>query len=77
MTCHNLAMYNPKTDYRANGGARRETPYGSDYYMSITDPVFKGSLKLDFAWSILGALQLNDAKAPAPKAPAGKASQHR
>jgi len=71
MTCHNLAMYNPKTDYRANGGANRETPYGSDYYMSITDPVFKGSLKLDFAWSILGAMQLNDAKATPPaKAPA-------
>jgi hypothetical protein len=68
MTCHNLAMYNPRTDYRVNEGANRETPYGSDYYMSISDPVFNGSLKLDFAWSILGSLQLDGSKAAVPKA---------
>ncbi len=60
MTCHNLALYNPQTDYTENGGANRETPYGTDYYMSITDPTFDNTLKLDFAWSILGGLKLDD-----------------
>jgi hypothetical protein len=59
MTCHNLALYNPKTNYSVDGGANRETPYGSDYYMSLTDPTFNGTLKLDFAWSILGVLELD------------------
>ena len=59
MTCHNLALYNPKTDYSVDGGAKRESPYGSDYYMSLTDPTFNGTLKLDFAWSILGVLELD------------------
>ncbi len=59
MTCHNLASYNPKTDYQANGGEKRETPYGTDYYMSLDDPVFEETLRLDFAWSILGNLQLD------------------
>jgi hypothetical protein len=49
MSCHNLAMYNPKTNYKTNGGANRETPYGTDFYMSITDPIFDKSLRLDFA----------------------------
>lgn len=56
MTCHNLAMYNPNTNYQINGQANRETPYGTDYYMSLTDPAFTGSLKLDFAWSVLGSM---------------------
>jgi hypothetical protein len=56
MSCHNLAMYNPKVDYNSNGGANRETPYSPDLYMSLTDPAFQGSLKLDFAWSILGSM---------------------
>ena len=60
MTCHNLALYNPQTNYTENDGANRETPYGTDYYMSITDPVFDNTLKLDFAWSILGGLKLDE-----------------
>lgn len=59
MTCHNLALYNPKTDYSVKQGANRETPYGTDYYMSLTDPTFNATLKLDFAWSILGVLELD------------------
>ncbi len=60
MTCHNLAQYNPKVNYKENGGANRETPYGSDYYMSLDDPVFNNVLRLDFAWSIIGNLKLDD-----------------
>ena len=59
MTCHNLALYNPRTDYRIDQGANREKPYGTDYYMSIDDETFDGTLKLDFAWSILGTLKLD------------------
>lgn len=62
MTCHNLALYNPKKDYKVNHGSNREKPYGTDYYMSITDKTFDNSLKLDFAWSILGGLKLDDTK---------------
>lgn len=58
MTCHNLALYDPRTDYSKDDGANRETPYGSDYYMALDDPVFGKSLKLDFAWSVLGSLRL-------------------
>lgn len=56
MTCHNLALYSPSTDYQANNGANRERPYGTDYYMSLDDTTFDGVLRLDFAWSILGSL---------------------
>lgn len=59
MTCHNLALYNPKTDYSVGEGQNRQTPYGTDYYMSLTDPIFNATLKLDFAWSILGVLELD------------------
>lgn len=57
MTCHHLAMYNPKVDY--NDKRNREKPYGTDFYMSLTDPVFQGTVKLDFSWSILGNM-VND-----------------
>jgi hypothetical protein len=60
MSCHNLAMYNPKTNYVVDQGANTEKPYGTDFYMSITDEVFNNSLKLDFSWAILGNLKLND-----------------
>lgn len=60
MTCHNLAQYDPKVNYNENGGANRETPYGTDYYMSIDDAVFNNVLRLDFAWSIIGNLKLDD-----------------
>ncbi|SUX53538.1 hypothetical protein [Chromobacterium vaccinii] len=57
MACHNMAMYNPKTNYQINGGANSERPYATDFYMSLKDKAFDGSLKLDFAWSILGSMQ--------------------
>ena len=60
MTCHNLAQYDPKVNYKENGGANRETPYGTDYYMAIDDAVFDNVLRLDFAWSIIGNLELDD-----------------
>ncbi|MFT5085406.1 MAG: hypothetical protein ACI9Y1_003467 [Lentisphaeria bacterium] len=60
MTCHNLAQYDPKVNYSENSGANRETPYGTDYYMSIDDQVFDKVLRLDFAWSIIGSLKLDD-----------------
>lgn len=59
MTCHGLAFYDPKVDYSADGGANREKPYAADFYMSLDDAVFDGKLKLDFAWSILGVLELD------------------
>lgn len=59
MTCHNLALYNPSTDYAAAKGANRQKPYGTDYYMPIDDPIFNKVLKLDFAWSVLGGLLLD------------------
>ncbi|WP_111655827.1 hypothetical protein [Isoalcanivorax indicus] len=59
MTCHGLAFYDPKVDYSADGGANREKPYAADFYMSLDDAVFEGKLKLDFAWSILGVLELD------------------
>nr|WP_199067785.1 hypothetical protein [Chromobacterium sp. ASV5] len=58
MTCHHMAMYNPKTNYKDS--ANRERPYATDFYMSLQDPAFNGSLKLDFAWSLLGYMQDSD-----------------
>ena len=43
MTCHNMAAYS-KTS---------QQPYASDFYMSLSDPIFKGKLKTDFSWTIL------------------------
>lgn len=56
MTCHGLAAYQPKAQYFDQDGKKinREKPYGTDFYMSLNDPIFDGKLKLDFAWSILG-----------------------
>ncbi|MDX8391323.1 MAG: hypothetical protein R8K53_01985 [Mariprofundaceae bacterium] len=63
MTCHNLAQYKPnvaKNYYTENQGANRQKPYGTDYYMSLDDNALDGALKLDFSWSILGNLKLDD-----------------
>lgn len=42
MSCHALASYpgNP--------------PYTADQYISLDDPIFKGTVQLDFAWSLQG-----------------------
>jgi len=60
MSCHRLAMYNPNIDY-LHGGTKdklniREYPYAASTYIDANDKVFNGSLKLDFAWSIIGSL---------------------
>ncbi len=47
MSCHVYATYNPSNP---NSG----TPYSGDAYVSLNDPIFTGTLKLDFAWSIQG-----------------------
>lgn len=54
MTCHNMAAYVPK------GG--NQMPYATDFYMSLTDPVFSGSLKSDFSWTIINTLVNTPAK---------------
>ncbi|MFB9245210.1 hypothetical protein IV454_03800 [Massilia antarctica] len=45
MTCHNMAAYAP--------APKPIMPYASDFYMSITDPVFSGTLRSDFSWTIV------------------------
>lgn len=48
MTCHNMAAYVPKP--------KTGMPYATDFYMSIDDPVFAGTLRTDFSWTILNTL---------------------
>ncbi|MBK1697969.1 hypothetical protein CKO21_12035 [Rhodovibrio salinarum] len=55
MTCHGLAAYDPAAIYD-DTGLNRETPYAANFYLPLNDRVFDGKLKLDFAWSILGAM---------------------
>ncbi|MDM5176620.1 hypothetical protein PO883_05350 [Massilia sp. DJPM01] len=45
MTCHNMAAYVP--------APKPVMPYASDFYMSITDPLFDGTLRSDFSWTIV------------------------
>ncbi len=58
MTCHGFAFYDPTVDY-SNGG-NREKPYAPDFYLARDDSLLTGKLQLDFAWSILGSLVLDD-----------------
>jgi hypothetical protein len=61
MSCHGQAQYQSTPGYyKLDGGANRENPYAADYYFSLDDPSFNGKLQLDFAWSILGSLVLDD-----------------
>lgn len=56
MSCHALASYpgNP--------------PYTADQYISMDDPIFKGAVQLDFAWSIQGnIIPVNTSTQPATK----------
>lgn len=46
MSCHIYAAVGPNSP--------SVTPYSGDAYVSLTDPIFNGNLKLDFAWSIQG-----------------------
>ncbi len=59
MTCHGFVVYNPTINYKKGG---REKPYAPDFYLSRNDAIFAGKLQLDFAWSILGSLVLDDQK---------------
>ena len=47
MSCHGAANYNPKNLSTA-------PDYSGDRYISLTDPRFDGTLKVDFLWSIPG-----------------------
>jgi len=47
MSCHGAANYNPKSLSDA-------PDYSGDRYISLTDPRFEGTLKVDFLWSIPG-----------------------
>ena len=61
MSCHGQAQYQSTPGYyKVDDGANREKPYAADYYFSLNDPAFQGHLQLDFAWSILGSLVLDD-----------------
>lgn len=44
MTCHNMAAYAPQV--------KDGMPYAADFYISISDSVFNGTLKTDFSWTI-------------------------
>jgi hypothetical protein len=45
ITCHNLAAWAP--------APKPAMPYATDFYMSIGDPLFEGSLRSDFSWTIV------------------------
>lgn len=61
MSCHGQAMYQSTPGYYAgNNAGNRQTPYAADYYFGLDDPMFSGKLQLDFAWSLLGSLVLDD-----------------
>jgi len=47
MSCHGAANYNPKSLSDA-------PDYSGDRYISLDDPRFKGTLKVDFLWSLPG-----------------------
>jgi hypothetical protein len=61
MSCHGVSQYQSTPGYyQQNQGANRQTPYAADFYFSLDDPMFDGHLQLDFAWSLLGSLVLDD-----------------
>ncbi|GAB3389167.1 hypothetical protein [Lysobacter fragariae] len=63
MSCHGQSMYQSTPGYYAgNNAGNRETPYAADYYFGLNDPMFNNKLQLDFAWSVLGSLVLDDDK---------------
>jgi len=47
MSCHAYAAYDV---YNPSNG----TPYSGDAYVDLSDTIFNGKLKLDFAWSVQG-----------------------
>ncbi|RAP59543.1 hypothetical protein [Oleiagrimonas sp. MCCC 1A03011] len=59
MSCHGQAQYQ-STPGHYKDPDNREKPYAADFYFGLNDPSFQGKLQLDFAWSILGNLVLDD-----------------
>jgi hypothetical protein len=47
MSCHAAANFNPKNLTTAPN-------YSGDRYLGLNDPRFKGTLQVDFLWSIPG-----------------------
>jgi len=58
MSCHGLAQFNP-TPGHYDDSSNRQKPYGADFYLPLHDGLFQGMLKVDFAWSIIGAMDLS------------------
>jgi hypothetical protein len=58
MSCHGLAQYVTTPGYY-NDPNNRQRPYAADFYLDLNDPIFKGNLQVDFAWSIIGFMELN------------------
>ncbi|HMU04266.1 MAG TPA: hypothetical protein PJ990_11605, partial [Saprospiraceae bacterium] len=50
MSCHAYAAYDV---YNPSNG----TPYSGDAYVDLSDTIFNGKLKLDFAWSVQGNVE--------------------
>lgn len=61
MSCHILASYDQNVNYKLgnDNGANAQLPYSANAYYSLEDSIFTDRLKLDFAWSVLGNLELN------------------
>ncbi|MCW9708417.1 hypothetical protein [Fodinibius salsisoli] len=60
MSCHAMATINPDS---LGSGSNSGTPYVGDSYVSLSDTIFEGQLKLDFAWSIQGNIDTTGLKA--------------
>ena len=58
MSCHGLAQFNPTPGYYKNPN-NRETPYAADFYLDLNNSIFQNKLKVDFAWSIIGNVELD------------------
>ncbi len=57
MSCHTNAQYNPNYDYNAFQSAQRQMPYSTNFYIGLSDSIYRDKLRLDFLWSILGNLK--------------------
>jgi len=53
MSCHRMSTVNPDSLLASNNSI---TPYVGNSFVSVSDPIFKNQLRLDFAWSVQGNL---------------------
>lgn len=60
MSCHAMATVDPQ---KLDSSSTSNTPYVGNSYVSLSDPIFKGQLTLDFAWSIQGNIDTTGFKA--------------